>query len=119
MYHVFVLRLLLSLCGHYWELFFLLSFFNLSRGYFHSLVLLQRKGEIKLWEAECLKIDSTNKKVFCRSTIDNNLVGSGEFSLDYDYLVIAIGAQVNTFNTPGVMENCHFLKVYSCFLYNI
>ncbi|KAK4789804.1 hypothetical protein SAY86_017108 [Trapa natans] len=33
-----------------------------------------------------------------------------EFSLDYDYLVIAVGAQVNTFNTPGVKENCHFLK---------
>lgn len=45
-------------------------------------------------------------------------MGNGEFSLDYDYLVIAIGAQVNTFNTPGVLENCHFLKVLPfCFLF--
>ena len=47
----------------------------------------------------------------CRSNIDNNLVGNNEFFLEYDDLVIAIGAQVNTFNTPGVAENCHFLKV--------
>lgn len=73
----------------------------------------QRKGEIKFWEAECLNIDPVNKKVFCRSNIDENLAGSNEFSLEYDFLVIAIGAQVNTFNTPGVLENCHFLKV--CF----
>lgn len=72
---------------------------------------MQRKGEINFWEAECIKIDSSNKKVFCRSNIDN-LVGSGEFSLDYDFLVVAVGAQVNTFNTPGVKENCHFLKVF-------
>lgn len=26
-------------------------------------------------------------------------------------MVVAVGAQVNTFNTPGVKENCHFLKV--------
>jgi NADH dehydrogenase FAD-containing subunit len=31
--------------------------------------------------------------------------------LDYDYLVVALGANVNTFNTPGVLEHCHFLKV--------
>ena len=58
-----------------------------------------------------MKIDAENKKILCRSTIDNNLVGNEKFSLEYDYLVIAVGAQVNTFNTPGVLENCHFLKV--------
>ncbi|RDX94214.1 External alternative NAD(P)H-ubiquinone oxidoreductase B1, mitochondrial, partial [Mucuna pruriens] len=76
-------------------------------------IIKKRKGEIKFWEAECLKIDAANKKVLCRSNIDYNLVGNGEFSLDYDFLVVAIGAQVNTFNTPGVMENCHFLKSFT------
>lgn len=71
----------------------------------------QRNGEIKFWEAECLNIDPTNKKVFCRSNIDENLAGNNEFSLEYDYLVIAMGAKVNTFNTPGVLDHCHFLKV--------
>lgn len=73
-------------------------------------IIKKRKGEIKFWEAECVKIDAANKKVFCRSNIDANLVGSGEFSLEYDFLVVATGAQANTFNTPGVRENCHFLK---------
>lgn len=57
-----------------------------------------------------MKIDAANKKVFCRSSVEN-LVGSNDFELEYDCLVIAVGAQVNTFNTPGVLENCHFLKV--------
>ena len=33
--------------------------------------------------------------------------------MDYDYLIIAMGARPNTFNTPGVVENCNFLKVTS------
>lgn len=37
--------------------------------------------------------------------------GNAEFIVDYDYLVVAMGARANTFNTPGVEENCHFLKV--------
>nr|GMD93046.1 external alternative NAD(P)H-ubiquinone oxidoreductase B2, mitochondrial [Ipomoea batatas] len=57
-------------------------------------------------EAECIKIDAKNKKVYCRS----NLNGKEEFAVDYDYLVIAIGARVNTFNIPGVEENTFFLK---------
>jgi len=31
--------------------------------------------------------------------------------VDYDFLVVAVGARTNTFNAPGVVENCHFLKV--------
>ncbi|KAL7086855.1 hypothetical protein ACP275_13G028000 [Erythranthe tilingii] len=73
-------------------------------------IIKKRDGEIKYWEAECLKVDHESKKVLCRSNIDSNLAGSNEFSLEYDYLVIAIGAQVNTFDTPGVLEHCHFLK---------
>jgi len=71
----------------------------------------QRNGEIQFFEAECLKIDATNNQVLCRSNLDQNLGGNREFSLEYDYLVIAVGARVNTFNTPGVRENCYFLKV--------
>ncbi|KAB1209965.1 External alternative NAD(P)H-ubiquinone oxidoreductase B1, mitochondrial [Morella rubra] len=73
-------------------------------------IVKKRRGEMQFCEAECVKIDAANKKVLCRSNLDNSLAGSREFSLEYDYLVIAIGAEVNTFNTPGVMENCHFLK---------
>lgn len=77
--------------------------------------MMQRNGEIKFWEAECLKVDAINKKVICRSNANENLPGKNDFSLEYDYLVVAVGAQVNTFNTPGVSENCYFLKVVSLF----
>lgn len=73
-------------------------------------IIKKRTGEIKFCEAECTKIDAANKRIHCRSTFENSPVPNREFSLEYDYLVIAVGAQVNTFNTPGVMEHCHFLK---------
>ncbi|CAO2813305.1 unnamed protein product [Amaranthus hypochondriacus] len=73
-------------------------------------IIKKRNGEIKFHEAECTKIDAANKRIHCRSTFENSPVPTREFSLEYDYLVVAIGAQVNTFNTPGVMEHCHFLK---------
>lgn len=45
--------------------------------------------------------------MYCRSVDDEK----EEFIVDYDYLVVAMGARVNTFNTPGVEENCLYLKV--------
>ncbi|MCE3214840.1 hypothetical protein HAX54_053470 [Datura stramonium] len=62
-------------------------------------------------EAECYKIDTVNKKVHCK-TIQPCHLGGGieEFTVDYDYLVIAMGAQANTFNTPGVVENALLSK---------
>lgn len=73
-------------------------------------IIKKKGGEVKFWEAECFKIDPVNKKVHCRSEIGTNLDGNGEFEVNYDYLVIAMGARANTFNTPGVEEHCHFLK---------
>ncbi|KAJ4871104.1 External alternative NAD(P)H-ubiquinone oxidoreductase B1 [Raphanus sativus] len=70
----------------------------------------KKNGEIELWEADCVKIDPANNKVRCQPVFKDDPEASQEFSLDYDYLVIAVGAQVNTFGTPGVLENCHFLK---------
>ncbi|KAH7662336.1 NADH:ubiquinone reductase (non-electrogenic) protein [Dioscorea alata] len=73
-------------------------------------IVKKKNGQVKFWEAECFKIDPANKKVLCRSNIGTNLDGNGEFAVEYDYLVVALGAKSNTFNTPGVEENCHFLK---------
>ncbi|KAF6153066.1 hypothetical protein GIB67_034788 [Kingdonia uniflora] len=58
---------------------------------------------------ECVKIDVANKKVICHSN-DDTVLGKTKILLDYDYLVITTGAQVNSFSTPGVTEHCHFLK---------
>lgn len=73
-------------------------------------IIRKKGGDIKFWEAECFKIDPANRKVHCRSDSGTNLDGTSEFQVDYDYLVIAVGAKANTFNTPGVVEHCHFLK---------
>ncbi|XP_044495922.1 external alternative NAD(P)H-ubiquinone oxidoreductase B2, mitochondrial-like [Mangifera indica] len=73
-------------------------------------IVKKKNVNVTFWEAECFKIDAQNKKVYCRSNQNTNLNGNKEFAVDYDYLVIAMGARPNTFNTPGVEENCHFLK---------
>ncbi|KAG0499477.1 hypothetical protein HPP92_004168 [Vanilla planifolia] len=72
-------------------------------------IIRKKSGEIKFWEAECFKIDPANKRVHCHRPVTNSS-SADEFLVDYDYLVIAIGARANTFNIPGVEENCHFLK---------
>ncbi|XP_073124986.1 external alternative NAD(P)H-ubiquinone oxidoreductase B4, mitochondrial-like isoform X2 [Henckelia pumila] len=73
-------------------------------------IVRKKKFDVQFKEAECYKIDTQNKKVYCRSGHETNLGGIEEFAVDYDYLVIAMGARANTFNTPGVVEHAHFLK---------
>ncbi|XP_068667535.1 external alternative NAD(P)H-ubiquinone oxidoreductase B1, mitochondrial-like isoform X2 [Aristolochia californica] len=73
-------------------------------------IVSKKNKDIQFLEAECVKIDVANKKVICRASHDLNLEGNVEFHLNYDILVIGLGAQSNTFNTPGVTEHCHFLK---------
>ncbi|KAL2495125.1 External alternative NAD(P)H-ubiquinone oxidoreductase B2 [Forsythia ovata] len=73
-------------------------------------IVRKKNVDVRYWEAECFKIDADNKKVYCRSNLTTNLDGEEEFVVDYDYLVISVGARANTFNIPGVAENCHFLK---------
>lgn len=75
------------------------------------MLRMQRGPRCEFREAECYKIDAAKKKVYCKSTQATNLGGREEFSIDYDYLIIAVGARSNTFNTPGVEENAYFLKV--------
>ncbi|KAM0863619.1 hypothetical protein ACQ4PT_044477 [Festuca glaucescens] len=70
----------------------------------------KKNKDVAYYEAECFKIDAAKKSVHCRSAVGTNLDGNGDFEVEYDYLVVALGATVNTFNTPGVMEHCHFLK---------
>jgi len=65
--------------------------------------------EATYFESACTKIDVDNSCVYCQ---DISSV-SGEcdaFRLEYDRLVVAVGATSNTFNTPGVKEYAMFLK---------
>ncbi|MCO5581707.1 hypothetical protein L7F22_035596 [Adiantum nelumboides] len=72
--------------------------------------ILLKKQNVKYSQANCISIDSVNRKVSCRPVADYLKPGKNDFEVDYDYLVIAVGAQANTFNTPGVEKYCHFLK---------
>jgi NADH:ubiquinone reductase (non-electrogenic) len=69
-----------------------------------------RKKDAEFHEAECIKIDPENKQVICKDVSELDFERKPEFALDYDYLVIAVGATSNTFGTKGVDEYCHFLK---------
>lgn len=74
-------------------------------------IILQHHSnkEVVFHEAKCIEVIPTKKQVLCRD--ESGIVGLvSEFTLDYDILIYAIGATNNTFNTPGVHENCFFLK---------
>ncbi|KAB5530166.1 hypothetical protein DKX38_020247 [Salix brachista] len=73
-------------------------------------IVKKKPYSVEFEEAECYKIDPVNKKVYCRSNQSSTLDGVEEFTVDYDVLILAMGARVNTFNTPGVEEHAHFLK---------
>ncbi|KAG0172383.1 hypothetical protein DFQ28_010074 [Apophysomyces sp. BC1034] len=64
--------------------------------------------DVDYHQAWCDKIDLKNQVVYCTSNLDDN---KGQtFTLDFDKLVIGVGAYSNTFNTPGVKEHGIFLK---------
>jgi len=74
-----------------------------------SYLRRHRSNAAMYYEASCTDIDHVNKKVHCKDESDVRSAVS-TFELEYDYLVIAVGAFNNTFGTPGVRENTFFLK---------
>ncbi|XP_071181038.1 uncharacterized protein [Mytilus edulis] len=52
------------------------------------------------------KLDIENKKIHCESVLKSEL----KYTIDFDKLVIGVGALSNTFNVPGVQEHSFFLK---------
>ena len=62
-------------------------------------------------EATATDIDPKGKVVTCEAvSCDGNSCDILDFSVEYDKLVMTIGAQTNTFGIPGVREHCNFLK---------
>jgi NADH:ubiquinone reductase (non-electrogenic) len=78
------------------------------------------------YQVWCEAVDFDEKVVRCRAAVGSNGAekvseekgekgnGGGEreregmFEVQYDKLILAPGAEVNTFDTPGVRENCLF-----------
>lgn len=85
------------------------------------------KGEVIYLEAEATDIDPVNNKLVIKQSTTVHSGHSGKdsgsarptlsedivTSLDYDYLVIGVGAQPSTFGIPGVAEHSSFLKELS------
>jgi len=67
------------------------------------------RQEARFVEMEATKVDPVKKTVTC---VDNSAIKGvkSELLLDYDYLVVSIGAETATFNIPGVAENAIFMK---------
>jgi len=66
---------------------------------------------VKFFEATGTSIDPVKQSVTCESVVcDGNSCEIEDFVVDYDRLIVMIGAQTNTFGIPGVREHCCFLK---------
>lgn len=66
-----------------------------------------RRG-FRFHQASVARIDVEQQKLHC-----NGAFKGSPFELDYDILVIGVGAISNTFNIPGVEEHAFFLKELS------
>lgn len=79
---------------------------------FRSIIEPIRSSKImrrtKYYQALATRICPESKTITCHGTLTDE-----EFEVDYDKLVIAVGARNNTFNIEGVHENAHFLKELS------
>ncbi|KAJ3140792.1 hypothetical protein HK101_003472, partial [Irineochytrium annulatum] len=63
--------------------------------------------KVDFYEARCQEIDFKEKKLLCSSALESF---KDNFTIDYDTLIIATGAESNTFGIPGVKEHAMFLK---------
>ncbi|KAI8973200.1 hypothetical protein BDF20DRAFT_906916 [Mycotypha africana] len=68
-----------------------------------------KPNEVKVYEAECTDVDPEKKVI---TIVDNSEIKgeSATSTIPYDYLVIGIGAQSQTFGIKGVEEYGCFLK---------
>lgn len=86
-------------------IFFLRRFFPAQLSARFIEPIRHARKEIQFYHAEAKHIDASTQKVKCVGTTDRH-----EFDVEYDVLVIAVGAVSNTFGVPGVAEHAMFLK---------
>ncbi|RKP33483.1 pyridine nucleotide-disulfide oxidoreductase-domain-containing protein, partial [Dimargaris cristalligena] len=67
----------------------------------------RKNNDIKFYEATCDAIDPVTQTLSCTSSIEGSPT---QFTVPYDKLIIAVGAESNTFGIPGVKEHALFLK---------
>ncbi|KAJ2784585.1 NADH:ubiquinone oxidoreductase [Coemansia javaensis] len=91
-------------------------------------LMRHKSREVTFYEAECTGVDPARKELTLvrRTDSDAQVAAGGRLGaaaaaapeppaedvvkLGYDYLVVGVGGEVNSFNTPGVEEHACFLK---------
>jgi thioredoxin reductase len=90
-----------------------------SSNYFDKKLMIEnKKPKISFVIDECTEIDKKNKLIETKNGGKNiiNPIDSINYYLppnnkiNYDYLIIAVGSEINDFDITGVKENCYFLK---------
>lgn len=61
-------------------------------------------------QAECTGVDPDSKLLHCDHGVNYETTYETRLDVPYDHLVIAVGAQPNTFGIPGVQDHAMFLK---------
>lgn len=64
---------------------------------FRSIIEPARRPGVRFYHAECVGIDPGARRIFCRNAV--------AFDLEYDLLVIAVGAISSSYGVPGVQEH--------------
>ena len=74
---------------------------------FRSIIepIRHARKDLRFYHASATELDTNVRNVQCTS-----VSGGAPFSVEYDVLVIAVGAVSNTFNVPGVAEHAMYLK---------
>ncbi|CDR98045.1 NADH dehydrogenase, putative [Babesia bigemina] len=73
---------------------------------FAAFMQKHKRGNFNFVHARCLDVRPDEYYVDCVSVHD----AERKLSIPYDYLVVAVGAESNTFSIPGVEEHAYFLK---------
>jgi len=62
-------------------------------------------------EATCTDVNPEAKRITCQSVAcEGSVCDIQTFDVDYDHLIVSVGATTNSFGVAGVSEHCHFLK---------
>lgn len=68
-------------------------------------------GGARYIQADCTSIDPHTKRLSCTiPAATHTPLTPSTLALEYDYLVISVGAEPATFNIPGVREHTRFIK---------
>lgn len=74
-------------------------------------IIRNKEASVIYLEAEATSVDYENKKLIVHEAANREAGESTSTKeLEFDYLVIGVGAQNSTFGIPGVQENACFLK---------